>query len=245
MEIINNNIKFNLIDNKINGILCNNKDNIIKILKINDNKILSTKDVYNYKNNIIVVDNILNNNYKNINELFLKIIDEYRLYPKDINKKIKDALKIVGLKEEILNLGINDISSSERKILELSIALLLNRDIIVLVEPFDKLDLNNRKRIKIILEKLVEKYNKKVVIISNDIEVLFRYTNNLIIIKNNKLVIEGDTFKVLTNVDLLKKHHIDIPEIIEVAYLAKKNKNIKIDYYKDVRDIIKDIYKHV
>ena len=36
-----------------------------------------------------------------------------------------------------------------------------------------------------------------------------------------------------------------IPEIIEFTYLAKKKKSVKIDYHKDIRDIIKDIYKHV
>ena len=43
----------------------------------------------------------------------------------------------------------------------------------------------------------------------------------------------------------MKRNKIDIPEIIEFTYLAKKQKNVKIDYHKDIRDIIKDIYKHV
>ena len=45
--------------------------------------------------------------------------------------------------------------------------------------------------------------------------------------------------------DFLKKNRINITKIVEFTYLAKKKKNIKIDYHKDVRDIIKDIYKHV
>ena len=53
------------------------------------------------------------------------------------------------------------------------------------------------------------------------------------------------TLDAYKEVDYLKRHKIDIPEIIEITHLAKKNKNIKIDYFKDVRDIIKDIYKHV
>ena len=30
-----------------------------------------------------------------------------------------------------------------------------------------------------------------------------------------------------------------------ITYLARKDKEVKIDYHKDIRDIIKDIYKHV
>ena len=50
---------------------------------------------------------------------------------------------------------------------------------------------------------------------------------------------------ILTNIDFLNKNKIDIPDIVEITYLAYKKKKIKIDYHKDIRDIIKDIYKHV
>jgi len=244
MEISNKNIVFNITDNKINGIICNNQTNIIKALSMEEN--LSKEEKYKHKNNIIIVnDELLNYECNTIYNLLLDTINSYKIYPKNINKKIKDSIKIVGLNEDILGLGLNEVSSSERKLIELAISLITNRDILVLLEPFKIIDLKNKKRIMIILNKLVEKYHKKIVIISDDINVLFSYTEHIIIIKNNKLVIEGDTSKVLTDIDLLKKHHIDIPEIIEITYLAKKMKDVKIDYHKDIRDIIKDIYKHV
>ena len=62
---------------------------------------------------------------------------------------------------------------------------------------------------------------------------------------NDKILKEGNTFDILTNVNYLKKNKIDIPDIVEITYLALKNKKVKIDYHKDIRDIIKDIYKHV
>ena len=42
----------------------------------------------------------------------------------------------------------------------------------------------------------------------------------------------------------LEKNNIEVPEIVQITYLAKK-KDVRIDYHKDIRDIIKDIYKHV
>jgi hypothetical protein len=74
---------------------------------------------------------------------------------------------------------------------------------------------------------------------------LYKYTNNLIILKNNKVVIEGDTYTIINRVDFLKRHSIEVPDIVKLTYLAKKKKKVKIDYHKDIRDIIKDIYKHV
>lgn len=252
MEIELNDIKFKLSTDKINGIYTNNIDKTTKLLKLdNENtkvnkKVLSKQDLYNYKKSIYIIDEYLDNNdNKTIYDLLLNTILEYNIYPRNINKKIKDAVKIVGLKEEVLTLGIKDISSSEKKLIQLAISLLLNSNIIVLIEPFKILDLNNRKRIIILLQKLIDKYKKNIIIITEDVEVLLKYTKYLVIIKNNKLVKQGDTFKLLSDVELLKKHHIDVPEIIEITYLVKKNKNVKIDYFIDIRDIIKDIYKHV
>ena len=45
--------------------------------------------------------------------------------------------------------------------------------------------------------------------------------------------------------DILESNGIKVPTLIEITDLAKKNKNIKLFYHTDVRDIIKDIYKHV
>ena len=252
MEIKLNDIKFNISNDKINGIYTNNIDKVIKLLKIDDintkidNKKLSKQDIYNYKKSVYVIDEYIDNyNELTIYDVLLSIINNYNIYPKNINKKIKDAIKIVGLKEEILTLGIKDISSSEQKLIQLAISLLVNTNTIILIEPFKVLDINNRKRIIILLQKLLDKYKKSIIIISNDVEILLKYTKNLIIIKNNKLVVEGNTFEIFTDVELLKKHHIEIPEIIEITYLTKKLKNVKIDYFIDIRNIIKDIYKHV
>ena len=43
----------------------------------------------------------------------------------------------------------------------------------------------------------------------------------------------------------MKKNRVNIPEIVEFTYQAKKEKKAKIDYHRDIRDLIKDIYKHV
>ena len=67
----------------------------------------------------------------------------------------------------------------------------------------------------------------------------------MIIIKEENILMEGIPSDVYQKISFLNRNKINIPDIVKVTYLAKKNKGIKIDYHKDVRDIIKDIYKHV
>ena len=54
----------------------------------------------------------------------------------------------------------------------------------------------------------------------------------------------GDSDELFTSSEIIKENVVPIPYITEVTYLAK-NKKVKLSYHKDVRDIIKDIYKHV
>ena len=80
---------------------------------------------------------------------------------------------------------------------------------------------------------------------SNNSEKLYKYTEQMIFIKNKKILLSGKTEEVYLRVNFLTKNNFEIPDIIRFTYKAKKDKKAKIGYHKDVRDIIKDIYKHV
>ena len=74
---------------------------------------------------------------------------------------------------------------------------------------------------------------------------LYKYTKRIIMLKDSTVFLEGDTKEVYLDVDKLDKNGFDIPEIVKFVSIAKKKKNVKIDYHRDIRDLIKDIYKHV
>ena len=152
---------------------------------------------------------------------------------------------IVGLNDKYLTRNISSLSSSEKKLLELSTVLLINPKILLLDEPFINMDNKNEKKLARLLDQLNDRFNINVVIASNDSNILYKYTKKVILLKDNKVFMEGDTKEVYSDVLLLKKNNFDIPEIVEFVYLAKKKKNVKIDYHRDIRDLIKDIYKHV
>lgn len=173
------------------------------------------------------------------------IIKYYKLTIKDPNKKILDSLKIVGLSNDYLEKNITSLSNSELKLIQLAISLLSNPDIILLDEPFINLDTKNEKKILVLLNKLKDHYKKTIVIASHDSNMLYKYTSKIIIIKNNKILIEGKTKEVYEKAAYLIRNKIEIPDIVMFTYKAKHDKNIHIDYHRDIRDLIKDIYKHV
>lgn len=183
---------------------------------------------------------------KTVEDLMIHIIETNRLTMKDAKKKIEDSLKIVGLQpSKYLSTELSYLSESEKSLLRYSLSLLSNPEIIIIEEPFHHLDMKNEKKISMLFQRLKEQFKKTIIIISKNPNTLYQYAEEMIMIKNDNILVSGPTKDIYLRVDYLKKNKFDIPDIVKFTYLAKKQKNVKIDYHKDVRDIIKDIYKHV
>ncbi|MBE6157561.1 MAG: ATP-binding cassette domain-containing protein [Firmicutes bacterium] len=254
-EIKNNkyNLTFSINSKDITGIT---GDNIIDIIAlnyfpegevyINDKKLLRTN--YNtIKRKISVVESkfIKQPYLDTVIENMEYIILDKRLVVKDPKKKIEDSLKIVGLSKSYLNRTINSLSKSELRLISIAISLLSNPDIIILDDIFTELDIKYQKKIYMLLLKLKDSYKKTIILHSNNSNILYKYTNKMIFIKNQKVFLEGKTEETYTRVNYLQRSRFEIPDIVLFTYLAKKKKNVNISYHKDIRDIIKDIYKHI
>ena len=224
------NISFNEKTISINGqkLTCFQKRRFLNKIKIIDKEIddsLLSLNVYQYMR-YDIIDNLLN--------------------LKDYKKKIYDSLSIVGLKNLNLNKKVIELSSCEKKLLQFATALLSNPDIIIFDCFFEVFDIKLRKKISNLLSQLVERYKKVVILCSNQGEFIYKYTNYSIVIKDRKKLIDGKTEEVFTNnVRLLIDNGFDVPEIIMFSYKANLIKNAKLNYHKDCRDLIKDIYKKV
>ena len=242
-------------DKEINGIIGTNQEEIVnKICLKNkrktkimiDKKELSKQEEKKYKEKIKIVEeniNIFYFQYKVYEYLYYEI--KRSLIPfENPKKKIIDTLKIVGLDITYLNKNIKDLSSSERKLLQIGVALMFNPEIIVMVEPFQYFDRKIERRMIILFQKMKEFYDKTIILISKDANMIYKYTNYLIIEKNHKILLETETKEIYQKVDFLMENKIELPDIVEFTYLARK-RGAKIDYHKDLRDLIKDIYKHV
>ena len=264
MEIKFKNVVYNdynldfTIDNKnITGITGTGKTLLLNLIGMNhkidngeiyiNNKKLKKENINEYRRKVSLIEFTFKY-YLNINtveEYMEYIIRENKLIIKDPNKKINDAIKIVGLEEFYLKKNINKLSKSELKLLQIATGLLSNPDIILLDEPFIELDTKEEKKLYMLLTKLKEHYNKAVVIASINSDKLYKYTTKMLFIKNKKILLEGNTEELYQRVDFLKRNKFEIPDIVLFTYLVRKNKKVNLDYHKDIRDIIKDIYKHV
>ena len=158
----------------------------------------------------------------------------------DTLKKIFDTL---NLDLEVLNRRINELSKSELYKFYLSINTIINKDVYIFNEFTRFLDKNGIKDF-IKLVNILKANDKVVFIVDSDINVIYNFTRSMIYEKNDKFYLV-DTTNTLTDVNMLIKENLPIPTLVKITYLARNDKNVRLSYHKDVRDIMKDIYKHV
>lgn len=175
-------------------------------------------------------------------EMKLNII-ENNINKKTSKDRLREYCEEFSVSEEILSRKVVNLSSSERYVLYIILNLLFDSQVYIFKGVYRYLDKINRKKILTIFKKL--KNLGKTIIIIDDINVLYNATNEIFIFKDNKVTFNGNTKEVLTDVEKLIKKGIDVPELPLITYLAKKKKGVKLFYHDDVRDIIKDVYKHV
>lgn len=245
------NINITIDSNTIIGITGDNYEEFLNIFNfinkftnvIVDKVKLNSKNVLYYNNRIVYIKSIENN--MSIKEYMLYLMSNYNLEIKDVNKKIVDSLKIVGLKNIDIDMSIKDLSTSEKTLLLLAASLIFNPEVIILNNPYFGLDNKMIKRTNILFNKLVDQYNKTIIIGSNDSNELYKYTKEMIFIKNDNVIRYDKTINVYKDIDFLNNNNYDIP--LSVAFTSKVNnkKKVNLNYLQDIRDIIKDIYKHV
>ena len=227
-----NNLNITFKSNTIIGITGNNYYEFINFFNIInkytniyiDNTKLNNNNISYYKNKISYITN-LNRAITNltIKEYLLSKIIMNDIKLKDNIKKIEDSLKIVGLKNLSIDTSLSDLSTSEKTLLTISSNLIFNSDIII----------------------LVDNYKKTIIIVSDDQNRLYKYTKYMYFIDDNKIVLEGNTKDAYKKINVLNRYNFKVPDSVIFINKVHKKKNIDLDYLQDIRDIMKDIYKHV
>lgn len=169
------------------------------------------------------------------------LIGNFNLKDDYNNMKIKDilgeksdkALKIVNLTIDENTLFENLATDDKNKVI---LAKKLNDEVIIL-NDFTK-GFNHRERLfyKNLLKK-ISTYNRKIILISNDIYFFIKLVDHIYVIENNNIIYETENIFE----DKLYEY-ADKPKIIEFVSLAK-DKGINIDYYEEFNDLLKAIYR--
>jgi len=105
------------------------------------------------------------------------------------------------------------LSQGQKQKLCIASVLATDPQIIILDEPTSQLDYRNSKNIHEILKKLNED-GKTILLIEHDTDFLAEYTSKMLVMNGGSIVKDGETSKILSKTNLLKRLGIKIPRVI-------------------------------
>ncbi|MBI4993373.1 metal ABC transporter ATP-binding protein [Candidatus Wolfebacteria bacterium] len=131
-------------------------------------------------------------------------VEEFLNLSGDSSKqKIKEAIKAVQLDEKILKSGFGEISIGQRQRILVAWAILGNPQVLLFDEPTADIDIAGQESIYKMLHKLHRDLNLSIILISHDLNVVFRYAHKAICL-NRKKICEGSPKEILNTENLLE-----------------------------------------
>ena len=157
--------------------------------------------------------------------------------------RINDALKLVGLDETYLNKNPLELNLVDAKKVALASVLIYNPNIIILDEFTNGLSNEDKNDLIRLLRILKNKYKKIIILLSKDTSFCYKITDKVFIMSLTRLICEGNR-KLLEDENLLKENNLEAPKIVSFVNACNK-KGHEIDYYNNILDLIKGVYRDV
>jgi energy-coupling factor transport system ATP-binding protein len=171
---------------------------------------------------------------------------KYFKYKSDkIHKQVSEALTIVGLDDNYLERNVFNLSAGEMRKVAIASVMVFNPKVLILDEPTVGLDYRSKKKIITLIKRLKERYNKTVIIVSHDVDMLNVIADDLIVMDKGKVIMKGSKNEVFKNTSLFEEYGLRLPKITEFIGKVRMEKGIKLGNYTDIKDLIKDIYRNV
>ena len=174
------------------------------------------------------------------NQLFEEtIFKEIAFGPKNLGLKgnnlienVKKAMKMVDLDySNYKERSPFNLSGGEMRRVAIASILAIDPEVIILDEPTASLDPQTRNKLLNLIKDLFRCYNKTIVLVSHNMEVIAELAQRIIVMEKGRIVL-NDTPKNIfrNNVELLEEVGLAIPQITSIVHkLRKMGKPISTD----------------
>jgi len=159
--------------------------------------------------------------------------------------KAKKALKLVGIDESMYENSPLDLSGGQKRRVAIAGILAIDPKVLVLDEPTAGLDPKGAKEMIDLFVSLNKEFNKTIIFVSHDNEMVYNYADETILMANGKVIYAGDTLKLFNDETLVKDNNLMEPRLVLFKNELKKQGFKVDDNIRTLSDLAKAITKEI
>jgi energy-coupling factor transport system ATP-binding protein len=134
----------------------------------------------------------------------------------EIRRCVDDALKMVNMYEYRKHAPFK-LSGGQKQRVAIAGILAMQPDCIVLDEPTAMLDPNGREEVISAIRRLNKENGITIVLITHNMEEAV-FADRIFVLDEGDILLNGTPKEVFSQVELLKKHRLDVPQATELCY---------------------------
>lgn len=160
--------------------------------------------------------------------------------------KALQAAKLLDISDELLTKSPFNLSGGQMRKVAIAGILAYNPDILLLDEPTRGLDPKTASEVMAIFNKINKEYHKTIIVITHDMNLVYKYANRVIGMKDGQIHFDGKPLDLFSS-NIYKECHLEKPDILAlVDYLnLKMDLNLGYDIYSEEELLkrLKDVTK--
>ena len=182
---------------------------------------------------------------------------EYQLFEETVLKDIMYGPKNFGFSDEeakkaaidiakrlnitsILDSSPFNLSGGQMRKVAIAGILAYEPDVLLLDEPTRGLDPLGAKEIMAFFKELQTKYNKTIIMISHDMDLVYEYATRCVVLQNGELVYDGSKERLFK--EKYTTYHFDKPRVLKTIDYLNENTNRKLSYkHYNLDDLLKSL----
>lgn len=146
-------------------------------------------------------------------------LNKLGLQKEELDSRIKDAVKIVGLNDKILGASPFELSGGQKRRVAIAGVISMEPEILILDEPAAGLDPKGKREIMEFIEKIHKERSITVILISHSMDDVAKLARRVIVMKDGTVLADGETRKILGNIELIESMGLIAPQ---VTYLMRE-----------------------
>lgn len=135
----------------------------------------------------------------------------------EMQRTITEVLEIVGL-EGLERRSPFGLSGGQQQRLSIASALAMRPKILVMDEPTSNLDPIGKEEVFSVAHQLNKERNMTVIMAEHEVEVMAAYADQVIVMDQGEIVLNGSPKEVFSNVELIHELKLRMPQVAEFAH---------------------------